>query len=46
MQSSEVVMNEDVLLRDLEGQIGLVGTSGLQRLQQTITRRLSAERQG
>jgi uncharacterized protein (AIM24 family) len=44
MQSSEVVMNEDVLLRDLEGQIGLVGTSGLQRLQRTITQRLSAER--
>ena len=46
MQSSEVVMREDVLLRDLEGQIGLVGTSGLQRLQQTINQRLAAERQG
>ncbi|HEY8482683.1 MAG TPA: AIM24 family protein [Spirillospora sp.] len=44
MQSSEVVTNDDVLLRDLEGQIGLVGVSGLQRLQQTIARRLAAER--
>ncbi|MDL4777118.1 MULTISPECIES: AIM24 family protein [Thermomonosporaceae] len=45
MQSSEVVMNDDVLLRDLEGQIGTVGTSGLQRLHQTIAQRLAAERQ-
>lgn len=46
MQSSEAVMNEDVLLRDLEGQIGMVGASGLQRLHQVIGQRLSAERQG
>ncbi|WP_030167624.1 AIM24 family protein [Spirillospora albida] len=45
MQSSEVVMNEDTLLRDLEGQISMVGTSGLQRLQSTIAQRLAAERQ-
>lgn len=45
MQSSEVVTGDDTLLRDLEGQIGLVGVSGLQRLHQTIGQRLAAERQ-
>ncbi|MGK5550268.1 AIM24 family protein [Actinomadura kijaniata] len=45
MQSSEVVTNEDTLLRDLEGQIGMLGVGGLQRLNQTISQRLAAERQ-
>lgn len=45
MQSSEAVMDTDTLLRDLEGQIGLVGVNGLQRLQGVIQRRLAAERQ-
>ncbi|GAA4156345.1 AIM24 family protein [Actinomadura keratinilytica] len=45
MQSSEVVADEDTLLRDLEGQISVLGVSGLQRLHHTIGRRLAAERQ-
>ncbi|GAA1528762.1 AIM24 family protein [Actinomadura kijaniata] len=45
MQSSEVVTNEDTLLRDLEGQLGMLGVGGLQRLNQTISQRLAAERQ-
>ena len=45
MQSSEVVMDEDTLLRDLEGQVGMLGTNGLQRLYHTIGQRLAAERQ-
>jgi hypothetical protein len=45
MQSSEVVASEDTLLRDLEGQIGVLGVSGLQRLHHTIGQRLAAERQ-
>jgi hypothetical protein len=43
MQSSEHVEASDAMLRDLEGQIGMLGVPGLQRLQQTIGRRLSAE---
>jgi hypothetical protein len=45
MQSSESVANEDTLLRDLEGQVGMLGSGGLQRLHQTIGQRLAAERQ-
>jgi uncharacterized protein (AIM24 family) len=45
MQSSEVVADENTLLRDLEGQIGMLGVGGLQRLDQTIRQRLLAERQ-
>ncbi|MFI0353712.1 AIM24 family protein [Actinomadura sp. 9N407] len=45
MQSSEAVTNEDTLLRDLEGQVGMLGSSGLQRLHQTVGQRLAAERQ-
>jgi uncharacterized protein (AIM24 family) len=45
MQSSEHLQNSDAMLRDLEGQIGMLGVPGLQRLQQTITHRLAAERQ-
>ncbi|GAA2591405.1 AIM24 family protein [Actinomadura fulvescens] len=45
MQSSEVVANEDTLLRDLEGQVGMLGAGGLQRLHQTIGQRLAAERE-
>ncbi|MFB4318636.1 AIM24 family protein [Actinomadura sp. 21ATH] len=44
MQSSEAVANEDTLLRDLEGQVGMLGTGGLQRLHHTIGQRLAAER--
>jgi uncharacterized protein (AIM24 family) len=45
MQSSEVVMDEKTLLRDLEGQVGMLGVGGLQRLQSTIQQRLASERQ-
>jgi uncharacterized protein (AIM24 family) len=45
MQSSEVVMDDHTILRDIEGQVGLLGTGALQRLQQTIAQRLTAERQ-
>lgn len=45
MQTSEHVANEDTLLRDLEGQVSVLGTNGLQRLHNTIGQRLQAERQ-
>ncbi|WP_018656530.1 AIM24 family protein [Actinomadura flavalba] len=44
MQSSETVAADGGLLRQIEGQLGLLGTSGLQRLHQTIGARLQAER--
>ncbi|MBA9006137.1 AIM24 family protein [Thermomonospora cellulosilytica] len=45
MQSSETVMDTDTMLRDLEGQIGMLGVGGLQRLQSVIAQRLASERQ-
>jgi uncharacterized protein (AIM24 family) len=45
MQSSEHVTGSDAMLRDLEGQIGLLGVPALRRLQQTIGQRLSSEQQ-
>ena len=45
MQSSEKVASSDAMLRDLEGQVGMLGVPGLQRLQQVITQRLAGERQ-
>jgi len=44
MQSSEVVRDTETVLRDLEGQIGMLGAGGLQRLQHFIAQRLAAER--
>jgi uncharacterized protein (AIM24 family) len=41
MQSSEAAVDESSMLREIESQIGLLGVDGLQRLQQTITARLS-----
>jgi hypothetical protein len=45
MQSSEHVTSSDAMLRELEGQIGMLGVPGLQRLQGTIAQRLAAEQQ-
>lgn len=45
MQSSEVVADDATMLRDLEGQVGMLGTGGLQRLNGVIQQRLAAERQ-
>ncbi|MDX6740529.1 AIM24 family protein [Actinocorallia sp. A-T 12471] len=44
MQSSEKVADSPAQLRELEGQIGLLGVGGLQRLHQVIGQRLAAER--
>jgi uncharacterized protein (AIM24 family) len=44
MQSSETVADTDTMLRDLEGQVGMLGVGGLQRLQGVIQQRLAAER--
>ncbi|WP_119730674.1 AIM24 family protein [Thermomonospora amylolytica] len=45
MQSSETVMDTHTMLRDLEGQVGMLGVGGLQRLQNVIAQRLASERQ-
>ncbi|ROO84188.1 biogenesis AIM24 protein [Actinocorallia herbida] len=43
MQSSEKVTESPAQLRELEGQLGLLGVGGLQRMQQVIAQRLAAE---
>jgi uncharacterized protein (AIM24 family) len=45
LQSSEHLEASDTMLRDLEGQIGMLGVPGLQRLQHTIGQRLAAEQE-
>ena len=45
VQSSEKVRSDRDVVRVIEDQMGLVGTGGLQQLQQTIAARLGAEQQ-
>jgi uncharacterized protein (AIM24 family) len=45
MQSSEHVTSSDAMLRELEGQVGMLGVPGLQHMQSSIARRLAAEQQ-
>ncbi|GAA2089302.1 AIM24 family protein [Actinomadura alba] len=45
IQSSEHVTSSDAMLRELEGQIGMLGVPGLRQLHGTIAQRLAAEQQ-
>ncbi|MBC6463045.1 AIM24 family protein [Actinomadura sp. HBU206391] len=45
MQSSEHVASSDAMLRELEGQVGMLGVPGLRQLHGTISQRLAAEQQ-
>lgn len=45
MQSSEVVRETGAIVREMEGQLGLLGTGGLQTLAQRIQARLAAQSQ-
>ncbi|QJY50841.1 AIM24 family protein [Pseudonocardia broussonetiae] len=45
IQSSENTMGDPHQLRQLEGQVGTLGVSGLQRMQQVVAQRLAAEQQ-
>jgi uncharacterized protein (AIM24 family) len=45
MQSSEHVTSSDAMLRELEGQVGMLGVPGLRHLHGTIAQRLAAEQQ-
>jgi uncharacterized protein (AIM24 family) len=45
MQSSEHVTSSDAMLRELEGQVGMLGVPGLRQLQASINQRLASEQQ-
>lgn len=45
MQSSEMVSESPAMVRELEAQVGMLGLTGLQRIQAVVQARMAAERQ-